>query len=91
MIDSEDAESHPENGTATLNSTSSYEIRLRIENVFYTAVYKPKWKWSFKPADLTPGDHVMVRIAGQNLYLKWHDHKEIKATIVNAEPNPVLN
>jgi len=61
------------NGTATLNGTDIYEIIVHLGPDLYTMLYQPKWKWSFKPKELTVRDElkVPVRIDEKNLFLNW--------------------
>jgi hypothetical protein len=85
LLRSEDDRSVSANGTATLNGTDSYEIILRLGENVYTTLYQPRWKWSFKPKELTVGDEVPVRIDEKNLFLNWGSGKEVKVRIVESK------
>jgi hypothetical protein len=86
LFPSEGDHSDSGSGTAKLNSSDSYEIIVRVGENLYIALYQPKWKWSFKPKDLTVGDNVPVRIEQENLFLKCGTSKEIKVRIVETKP-----
>jgi hypothetical protein len=85
LLHLEDDRSVPANGTAALNSTDSYEIILRLGENVYTTLYQPRWKWSFKPKELTVGDEVPVRIDEKNLFLNCGSGKEVKVRIVESK------
>ncbi len=84
MLHSEGDGSVSPDGTAPLNGTDSYEIMVHLGTDLYTTLYKPKWKWSFNPKELTVGDEIPVRIDEKNLFLHCGTRKEIKLRIVDS-------
>jgi hypothetical protein len=71
-------------GTATLNSVEAYAITISLDDTYYTVVYTRKWKWSFNPSDLAPGDKISVRVEGDKFFMKHGKDKEVKSTIVST-------
>jgi hypothetical protein len=71
-------------GTATLDGGETYALTISLDDTYYTVIFTRKWKWSFSPSGLAPGDKISVRIEGDKLFMKHAKDKEMKGTIVTA-------
>jgi hypothetical protein len=74
----------PTPGTATLNGGETYALTVSLDDTYYTVIFTRKWKWSFSPSGLAPGDKISVRIEGDKLFMKHAKDKEMKGTIVTT-------
>src|SRR5579872_5335875 len=59
-----------------------YRLNVQLGGFVYVCSYNPPFEWSYKPNDLLVKDAVEARVEGDHLYIKRHDGKELKTTIV---------
>jgi hypothetical protein len=58
-------------------------VVIKFEGVLYTCEYEPDSAGTYTPGEWTPGDPVALHIAGDKVYLRRHNGKQLETTITS--------
>jgi len=69
-----------------LRETATHPVRravvIKLDGVVYTGEYEFTSADGYTPGEWKPGDPIPVRLAGDKLYLRRHNGRELQTTIV---------
>jgi len=57
-------------------------VVVNVQGVIYTGEYEPTLSQGYTPGEWSPGEPVPVRLAGDQLYLRRPNGRELQTTIV---------
>ena len=57
-------------------------VVVNVQGVVYTGEYEPTSAQGYTPGEWTPGDPIPIRLAGDQLYLRRPNGRELQTTII---------
>jgi hypothetical protein len=85
-VEGHDVENWYQAEAEILRESATHPLRravvVNLQGVVYTGEYESTSADGYTPGEWNPGDPVPIRLAGDKLYLRRHNGRELQTTIV---------